>query len=77
MELTATLKIKLLAFLHLNMVHVVDTSPEEVVVAANKSKPEGVVYTISIPIKKMLIERNNKIINLNPRSQLAYKLMPI
>ena len=76
MERTVTLKNKSVVSQHLSMVLEVDTSPEEVVVAANKSNPEGAACILSIPIKKMLIERNNKLINLNLRSQMAYRVMP-
>jgi len=36
---------------------------------ANKSKPEGVACNISILIKKMLVEKNNQLINHSLRSQ--------
>lgn len=69
MELTETPRTLTVVYLHLTTVVEADTSQEEVEVAANKSKPDGVANNISILIQKMMNVKNIQPISPNLRSQ--------
>ena len=69
MELTETPRTLTVVYQHLTTVVEADTSLEEVEVAANKSKPEGVANNLSILIQKMKTEKNIQPTSPNLRGQ--------